>query len=776
MTQKNEIIVSLEDLKEFNAPKKNTLDNNFHDFLKNKYFSNQTVEITPIFEQTIFEQKITLENINFEGCIFNNILFDGKKVNLKNINFAGANFINSKFINNIKLINVNFGSIDLSQKLFENADLSKAKFDPTNSNIFMYQVTNKQLNEYLKLKATNFEIGSLNDYLSNILRHRYPENTIIVADFSNKTIANLDLSNADFTGSNFTATKFKNIVGQNTVFRDCEFDNALFEQTALKFPDFRGSCLTKVTGEAVLINAKLSLSESSEIGIAYDEDDFDQVGPYTVFKDKTELGFISKNISIEGAELDPCYVKGSGNTSILASQKISLFEIDVYLKYCNENAKEIKSFKDFYTKRHGLEGDNANFIPDFSRLDLSGRDFSNSNFTKCNFAYANFAEAKLENANFEGSNFTGANLSGKSATRLSWFNYKLWGEDKYLNAKGANFNNCNLTLAKFDYINLEGAQMHNIIAKSASLVASILKGAIAPNAIFKYGILDRVNAANLQAPKGNFNSASAYKGNFHKANLKGGNFDDAEFSSADLSEADLSNASLVHTNLMLADLKKAKLKGAKLNADISGTDLRGTDLEDCDISNLFYEGAKVTNTNIDKAIPSKIREELKTEQIMQEKNEIIQENFGSTLGFIYNVIKSFIPEDYQNEMDNFLHKVLNNKKLFAFCIVASLIIVPAVVSSLISAAFPAVIAGLAISVFSLPATLTGLFVGFKIADNMVDIFEQNDKASLEQIKENTISSDEKSHTSNIIEASIKPTREYSFVDRINSPTCIGPAL
>lgn len=178
-----------------------------------------------------------LSGANLSGTILDGVYFDSKHVMLRNTNLIGCRMNGTAFTGQISLDGTEFGPIELDRDIFQYADLSKAKYDSTNSNKIMVPPTEECLTRYFSLEDPK---PNLNQYLNDNFGYRY-QGKEIIADLSGRTI-NEKYNNADISGANLTDAR---ITGEITdlQIRDCITSRTLFIDCHLHSPDLRGTSL-----------------------------------------------------------------------------------------------------------------------------------------------------------------------------------------------------------------------------------------------------------------------------------------------------------------------------------------------------------------------------------------------------------------------------------------------------------------------------------------------------------------------------------------------------
>ncbi len=453
-----------------------------HEFLKLDQDVRADLSKIKFTEKT----KIDLTGANLSGCILDGIEFN-QYVILKNADLRGASIYECTFVDNIDLEGTKLGSVVLDTKVFKKCKLAHAEYDPSAAKIVMVDVTQKQLENYKKLRKAGQSVaqGSLNDYLAQVLRHNYPDDFTIVADLSERTIDG-SFSNCDLTSSNL---KFSTFTGEisNIVLRDCYFNQSEFENCTLIGADLRGVCLSSFnrigqdftgalfSGEVTFVSPILSMDSNIELAIKH--------------------GVLPQGSSAEvitGNPLfDPCYQTGIDSDEIKPSVKFSVENIREYILYCQQNRNNILDFKSYICNRDNLD---PQIIADLSNLDLRDLNLSGLNFEGCNFSYAKLSGSNLENAKFKNCNFSGADFSKKFG---GW-----WRSAAFL--VKAQFTDCNLSCADMSGVNATEARFENLVAINLNADQGFnLTNAVANKANFAGAWLYGLKAQALEAKQAN---------------------------------------------------------------------------------------------------------------------------------------------------------------------------------------------------------------------------------------------------------------------------------
>ena len=197
---------------------------------------------------------------------------------------------------------------------------------------------------------------------------------------------------------------------------------------------------------------------------------------------------------------------------------------------------------------------------DLRFINLKGVDFSNSELSHTSF----------EGADLEKSDFHDTSL------------------------RGCNFNDTNLNHAKFNQAWLQGSTL-----RRAKLINADLTGADLSNSQMDQSILIDAILPDAKLQRTNLNLAQLNRANLEHADLWGAYLNKADLSGANLYKADLDGAELIHTILLKTNLENADLRRVNFeNADLSGAILINAILNHCifiktDLSKANLTGAKI---------------------------------------------------------------------------------------------------------------------------------------------------------------------------------------
>ncbi|AIL64943.1 Pentapeptide repeats containing protein [Rickettsiales bacterium Ac37b] len=650
-----EYTASFEDLQNYMNTLRSGVKISFNEYLQenSEYKNQEKVSVRANLGNIKFDKDHTIDltGADLSHTILQGVEFNGKYVLLRQANLTGCNLERSSFTNHIDLTGTNLGNIILKSEIFKKCNLIDAIYDPTQSKVAKIKVTNQQLEQYITLRNNGKEVaqGSLNNYLAHILRHYYPEGTVLIADFSldnNERILDARFSNTDFSGSIFENCTFKGEI-DNIILRDCYFTQTLFQNCTLKSPDLRGTNLSTINnigsqftsimaeGKVQFISPKLSVSGDNKGTI-------NQAVKTGVLSQEINLKTPEHNFTIKSPIFDPNYIKGSTHEeaeSIAVYKKYGIEDVENYAIYCRnllpQDTKEQKlpSFKSFIIKTHKISEKESHFIPDLSNLDLSYMNLSFTNFDSCNFAYTKFNGANLRHISLNN-----CNLSGTDFSSVKRFFFR---EDKtYLS--DASLKNSDLTAAKLNNVDASGAHFDDSIAINIEAEGINIKGASAHRTNFAGAWLSSIKASKLQAKGINLAYTFSRNSQYNGANLEQSDLSYSDFSGSDFTEAELNCTSLIGTRLREANLTRAKFNNARLKADISYATIYETNLENADLAGLFYEEGQepyIENTDFSKTISSEEQytySNIQSEQLLAKKVKKIYDRYaiGLVLGAI----------------------------------------------------------------------------------------------------------------------------------------------
>ncbi len=544
--------------------------------------------------------RIDLTNANLSGCILDGLNFSGKYVIIKGADIRGASINNTKFTDHINLSGTKLGSLTLSRDVFINCQLKDAEYNPNLSNTIMVSVTDKQLKDFLNLETPI----SLNNYLNNLLKEKYPKSCKIVADLSGRTIDS-KFSNKDISGANL---KNATITGKitNLSMRDCITHETLFSNCHLTTPDLRGT---------ELVDKSLS-GQGYEAAIFSGEIIFDQ--PKTSFGIKNfslleDNGLVplqnNSSFSVNDPKLDPCYIVNSNDQTIKEAIKFTRKDIENYAAYCISASGEVKSFNQWKKLPN-------NSIADLSELNVSNiNGLNKGKFEHCNLSFANFSSNDLDEITFKHCNLTAVNFN-KNSNFISGI-FSTIKKTTLINAK---FENCNLSYATLDNVDATGVTFTNVLGLNIKAKGLIINNVIAKNINFSGSYLPKLEAISLKANESNWSYAYCKSANYTEAELNGSNFAFADCTKALFARAKLNFANFLGGKLGSSDLTEAELNKARMAANIEYAKMTGTKLSDADLEGLYGE-AKSKGVDFISALISVEQYHYSASQARQEMEE-----------------------------------------------------------------------------------------------------------------------------------------------------------
>ncbi len=556
---------------------------------------------------------------DLSGAILDNINFNGHNVILKGANLTGASLKGTKFTGQINLEKVKFGSIELTNQLFESCQLENAVYSPDASNIIMIRPTETMLNKYLALDSSK---PNLNLFLTRELGYLYPKLNL-VADLSGMTIDS-KFNGADLSFSNLANCKITGQIDDLTL-RDCLTHNTLFSNCHLKNVDLRGTNLAegsftqektfvgaKFEGQVRLESPKLSFGENLEMA---ENKGIIPIGQNSAF-------------SITGTPtFDPCYRADQVDT-VRTYAKFTKEDVEKYCKAVRtqQASGSTPSFHEFMNLKETI-------VPDFSELNLNGLDLSGAIFTNCNFSYSTFNGCKLDNAIFNYCNFSGCSFSTPLFAKknipskypvlsrledYAKFALKQAGvEYKHTSMQNTNFSNCNLTWADLAAVTAKRAIFNDVTGVNLyARGADLSEGAQANRANFVGANLDEVDASGITAEEIDLSHSTGVNSKFNRATMHFANFTDSQYNGADFTSAKLTASNFFKAKLKAAKLEDTLLNQARMGADISKAKINAN-MKNADCSNMnFADNAPPTIANMNVPIqdPNSLKAKLRSEE------------------------------------------------------------------------------------------------------------------------------------------------------------------
>ncbi|MEK6734876.1 MAG: pentapeptide repeat-containing protein, partial [Pseudomonadota bacterium] len=548
------------------------------------------VEVIADLSAIQLDQPINLTNCDLSGTILDGLEFSGEHVVIKGADLRGASLKNVRFTNYINLSGTKLGSVSLSKEMFKLCQLKDADYVPYESQEMLVDVTDQQLEDYLRSTETN-----LNQYLTNLLSDKYPKGTRIIADLSGRTI------DGEFSGKDLSGTNLRGVIitGEihNLELRDCYTNETIFSDCTLIRPDLRGTYLVVPRGDtkfkATIFEGEVLFQEPKmSIGIDDPQLLYEKgILPTMLTEDLLQPDFKGH----EGIVLDPCYVRCSNSQDIKKSIRCTRKDLEDYVAY--RLRTKVSAIEDFCT----WKGIKSNEIADFSSLDLTNiknlkgaSDGDEAVFKNCNFAFANFSGTDLKYARFENCNLSGARFSEDSLGLVEryedWFAWlpnvirpQVSKSEQKANLEYTKFKDCNLNTANLTKVNAQNAVFENIEALNLDAKGLDLRGAkLSGNSNVSGSDFERLKAQSIKANGSCWSYAYCRNADFSNADLS-----QVDFSNADLTGDKLENTTLFrvyfkNSKLDKADLTDAKLEKARVDGSLGNSILVRTSLDNAD--------------------------------------------------------------------------------------------------------------------------------------------------------------------------------------------------
>ena len=229
--------------------------------------------------------------------------------------------------------------------------------------------------------------------------------------------------------------------------------------------------------------------------------------------------------------------------------------------------------------------------------------------------YRTYANLEEQDISTKPENWTGNDDEEKRKAEIAL----VMGAD--LRGKNLNYalmSNSFAVKARFDYTQLEGADLYNANLNRAALIRANLQKArlVAANlqeanlerANLQSALLERANLGKTHLFDTNLQNASLQMANFQEASLVRTNLKQASLYSANLQEvkvikANLKEANLINANLQHASLQGANLQGARLiTANLKEASLVGVNLKEADLSFAILEETVLLNVDLRNAV------------------------------------------------------------------------------------------------------------------------------------------------------------------------------
>ncbi len=502
---------------------------------------------------------------------------------LSSTNLQGAVFPEKCLLDGISFHGADLGKIAITSDQFKRCSFKGALFDPSNPQIMIVKVGERELKAYIKLRHKHpvhmSAIGSFSDYISYTKRHLCSDGIKIVADLSGQIIdgTKINLDGADFSGSLLENTIFKNIECESLIMRDCGVAQAKFDNCKINRVDFRG---TKTqTGLGFNSLSSIKFTGGTKLG-------------------EVKLSTLDYNSPFATPIVDSCYIKGSSSIKIVGDRivthvpdlgkyrKCTIEDIQEYAKQCQESEQvlssvgflsnlvkeQLQSFKEFLSVKYGLEGD---FIPDASGLVLDKLNLSYGNWGKCNWSRCSMVETNWDHSNLSYSCFNDSSFDGYTPG----FGMSIFERAYHTSFKGAILTGSNFDGVRSRAAIFTGAIMNLVSAIGANFVEARFDKVQARNSDFSYSHLELVKAREMDASNSIMRDVFFIYGDAPAAKFNHSTLDGAVFNYANLRRAELKYVSAVGACFKHVDARDANLTGSKLWANVSRMNLGGARLD-----------------------------------------------------------------------------------------------------------------------------------------------------------------------------------------------------
>ncbi|MEI6187382.1 MAG: hypothetical protein WCP46_02630 [Alphaproteobacteria bacterium] len=406
--------------------------------------------------------------------------------------FRPTNLQNASFPEGCLFDGISFRGADLGKRLitsgqFKRCNFKDSLFDPSNPQVMVVKVGEKELLNYIKLRYKHpvhiSATGSFSEYISYTKRHLCSDGMKVIADLSGQVIdgTKINLDGVDLSTTLLENTILKHVKVESLIIRDCGVSQIKFDDCKIERLDIRGTSIEQHLG--------MNRTNSMEIS-----------GGTSFGEVKLSSSLVHKSFPCSTPIFDPCYIKGKSSFKVIDGRivtyvpdlgkyrKCTIEDIEEYAKQCQENEavldssifssygvkEQLPSFRNFLIAKYNLEGD---FIPDLSGLILDKLNLSYGNWGKCNWSRCSMVETKWDYSNLEYSSFSNSSFNGNiPGWGMGWF------ERKY----SASFKGALLTGGIFD----------NALGRCAIFTEAIINGISAIGTNFAEAVFDRSQAKN----------------------------------------------------------------------------------------------------------------------------------------------------------------------------------------------------------------------------------------------------------------------------------------
>jgi uncharacterized protein YjbI with pentapeptide repeats len=500
-------------------------------------------------------------------------------------NLQGASFLAGCTFDGVSFRGADLGKRTITSDQFKRCNFKDSLFDPSNPQLMIVKVGEKELKNYIKLRYKHpvhvSAMGSFSDYISYTKRHLLSDGIKVVADLSDQVIDgnNINLDGIDLSGALLENTTLKNVRVESLIMRDCGVVQIKFDDCKINRLDIRGSNIDQYLGTNY-INSMEFIGKTS----------FDEV--------RLSSSSVYKSFPCTTPIFDPCYIKGKSSFKIVDDRivaqvpdlgryrKCTIEDIKEYAKECQESEAvlsssifsshgikdQLQSFRNFLIKKHNLEGD---FIPDMSGLVLDKLNLSYGNWGKCDWSRCSMVETRWDYSNLEYSNFSNSSFEGNiPGWGMGWFERKYSTSFKGTLLTGGIFDNASGKCAIFTE-----AEMNGVFAIGANFREAVFDKSQAKNSNFSYAHMELVKAKGMDASNSIMRDVLFIYGDAPKAKLNYSTLDGTVFNYTNLRGAEVKYASAVGSSFSDVDATNADFTGTKLWANVSRMKLKGAKLD-----------------------------------------------------------------------------------------------------------------------------------------------------------------------------------------------------
>ena len=399
------------------------------------------------------------------------------------------------------------------------------------------------------------------DYYKRIHVSEISPGEIIVPNFSQQDLSNMDLSDLDLSG----------IIMSKAILRGVNF-------------------------------SKSSLVGSSLEGAIIDHANF--AGAHVT--DLNMIGVKGECVNFENIEgarlrLAGCQLGSTDKAKRANFKGAKLYALDATLSDL-ENC----SMEEANVERADFTNANMLYI-DAQKAKMREANLFNATIAEGNFTEADLRGATLNKLKADHANFTEAQMEKVEAINAQFRNAVL----SKVKASGGNFTKTDFDKVVADHAKFQNSIMDEITARGANFESAILRDVKARQADFREAVLSKVKAERIDIREAVLSHATC-----HSIKLKNAIMEKVKADNADFTKADMESVKARFAQFQSAIFEEAKLRAA----DIRNTNLVNADLRKADVTEVIFQdedgknSALIINADLRNAIGAEKLRELQKNQ------------------------------------------------------------------------------------------------------------------------------------------------------------------